>query len=90
MIEDEKRVLHSGSEAGVRGKCTTLLDPLPPSSPPRPAAETRLCWLARRCDGYTGTLGLREPQSLEVGPGPRPRTLGTIAGGFSFGSPVSG
>ena len=90
LIEDKKRVLHRGSDAGVRGEGSTLLDPLPPFPPPRQAAATRLCWLARRCDGYTGSLGLREPQSVEVGPGLRPRTLGTIPGGsgFSFGSPV--
>ena len=84
LIEDKKRVLHRGSDAGVRGKGSTRLDPLPPFPPPRQAAATRLCWLARRCDGYTGSLGLREPQSVEVGPGLRPRTLGTIPGGSGF------
>ena len=55
---------------GCVGETRNPVGPTPSIPPPRPAAATRLCWLARRCDGYTGTLGLREPRSVEVGPGP--------------------
>lgn len=53
LIEDEKRVLHSGSDGGVRGKRATLLDPLPPS--PRRARRRRHVSVGWRA-GVTATL----------------------------------
>ena len=53
LIEDEKRVLHSGSDGGVWGKRATLLDPLPPS--PRRGRRRRPVYVGWRT-GVTATL----------------------------------